>query len=393
MRSTTRFLFIAALAMACLTIHSLAFAQKKGGGGSATPPGTIYFRHDGSMWQMDGAGTPASRVRLPDAPQYGEPSHKLHGGERWFVYAVSYVPELAPTFPNQRQFTEICVGSTAGARLPLVSNLNLEIISEPRWSADDNSITFIAESWRNVDGQLVATEAGAYELAISFADDGTPQAGPLTFLVDLSAQLRAGPAGVPGYSDLEFGGHSWNSDGTQLAIGVRIDSDEERAQEIWISDLVNATNRLLVSGNGVGWPEWSPDGRRIAYSSGGQVIYDLATGRKKSLNRTATTSWGGLVWAPTSSHVVVYHWDNFVGYDGLYRFTSDLAGKTELTAGLAESGAQPFRNYYIPVGWRECHDRFPGRHELSIASDELATFSGIFVANLWTLAAAAQLSW
>jgi dipeptidyl aminopeptidase/acylaminoacyl peptidase len=344
----SRALMGALFTLVLVATPATALAQKTKGG---TPTGTIYFRHDGSMWQMDATGTPASRLRLPDAPEYGEPSHKLHGGERWFVYAISYVPELAPTFPNQRQFTEICVGSTDGARLPLLSDVNLEIISEPRWSADDNSITFIAESWENVDGQLVANDAGAYELAISFAEDGTPQAGPLTYLVDLSVPLRAGPAGVPGYSDLEFCGYSWNSDGTQLAFGVRIDSDQERSQEIWISDLVNATNRLLVSGNGVGWPEWSPDDRRIAFHQYGQVVYDLATGRTKSLGSSAIGSWGGLRWAPSGAHVVLYHWDNLLpGYDALYRCTADLGGRTELTAGLADPPAP--LNHFIPVGWR-----------------------------------------
>jgi Tol biopolymer transport system component len=163
--------------------------------------------------------------------------------------------------------------------------------------------------------------------------------------------MRAGPDGFAVFPDAELTGHTWNADGTQFAFGVRIDSAEESAQEIWIADVTSGSLQLLRSG-GVGWPQWSPDGRRIGYSSlAGQVVHDLATGRKKTLNRTVSASWGGLTWSPDGAYVVVYHWDNFLsGYDALYRFTADLGGKTELTAGLADP--PPRFNVFIPEGWR-----------------------------------------
>lgn len=352
MLSITRFVLTVTLTATLITEGATAFAQKKGGSSTPPPPGLVYFRHAGSMWQMDAAGTPASRIALPTAPDYGDPSNSRHGSnQRWFVYDDTYVPELYPAFPNDRQFTEIRAGSEGGQDVLLLSDPNLEIISSPLWMPDDASITFIAERWDfDAEGQPEAFDAGVYELSIDFSS-GAPIAAGLEFLADLSTQLRAGPNGIPPYSDLEVCGHTWNNDGTRVAFGVRIDSTDEHAQEIWIADVVAASFQLLVSGNGVGWPEWSPDGRRIAYNSNGQVVYDLATGREKSLNRTATASWGGLVWSPTGAHVVVYHWDNFLsGYDAMYRFTADLGSKTELTTGLADP--LPHFNVFIPVGWR-----------------------------------------
>lgn len=344
------YLTIAAISAASVWQPTVALAQKKPSSGP--PPGVIYFRHDGSMWQMDAAGTPASRVRLADAPEYGDPSQALHRDKRWFAFDVSYVPELAPVFPNQRQFTEIHAGDTGGSLVRLLSDLNLEILSQPRWSTDDQSLTFLAERWDEVNGQMAATDAGVYSLAISFDANGTPQAGELTFLLDLSVQLRGGAAGVPGYAEFELTGHSWNPTGTQVAFGVRIDRDQKRSQEIWISDVTNATHRILVSGSGVGWPEWSPDGSRIAFSRSGQVVLNLATGRTKTLSNSASDSWGGLRWSPTSAYTVVYHWDNLLpGYDAMYRCTADLGSRTTLSAGLADP-PQPF-NYFIPVGWRK----------------------------------------
>jgi dipeptidyl aminopeptidase/acylaminoacyl peptidase len=303
------------------------------------------------MWQMDGAGTPDSRIALPAAPDYGEPSYQRHGGQRWFVYDKFYVRELHAPFPNDRQFTELRAGSEGGQDVLLLSDPDLEIISSPDWAADDASITFIAERWElDGDGLPIAVDAGLYELGIDFTG-GTPSAGALEFLADLSEQMRAGAEGFPPYSVAELSGHTWNNDAMRFAFGISIQSADEDAQEIWIADLSSGGLQLLVSGN-VGWPEWSPDGRRIAYhNSAGQVVYDLATGRKKTLNSTPTASWGGLRWSPNSANVVVYHWDNSLpGYDAMYRFTSDLAGKTELTAGLANP-LSPL-NYFIPVGWR-----------------------------------------
>lgn len=332
--------------------EATAFAPRRGGGNTPPPPGIIYFRHAGAMWQMDAAGTPASRIPLPAAPDYGDPSYLRHGGNmRWFVYDVTYIPELYPTFPNDRQFTEIRAGSEGGQDVLLLSDPNLEIISAPLWAPDDASITFVAERWDfNADGEPTAFDTGVYELSIDFSS-GAPMAMGLDFLADLSTQLRAGPDGVLPYSDMEMTGHTWNPDGTLVAFGVRIDSSDENVQELWIFDFVTDSFSLLVSGNGAGWPEWSPDGRRIAYTRSGQVVHDLATGRTNSLKRTVTGNWGGLRWSPTGAHAVVYHWDNLLpGYDAIYRFTPDLGGKTELTSGLADP--LPFFNTYIPVGWR-----------------------------------------
>ena len=173
--------------------------------------------------------------------------------------------------------------------------------------------------------------------------------------------MRVGAAGFT--PNGEIAGHSWNNDRTAFAFGVRNwGGPGPTIQEIWIVNLAGVTDptavppeafQLLVSGNGVGWPDWSPDGRRIGYVSwDGTVVYEVATGRKKTLKRTPSTSWGRTIWSPTSAYFVVYHWDNFLnGYDAIYRFTADLGGKTELTAGL--NNPIPDWNVLIPVGWRD----------------------------------------
>jgi hypothetical protein len=70
-----------------LVCCSQALAKKPptppGGGGGGTPPptGTIYY-DAWSLWSMNADGS--QKTELP-AGVYGEPSHALHAGHRWFL--------------------------------------------------------------------------------------------------------------------------------------------------------------------------------------------------------------------------------------------------------------------------------------------------------------------
>src|SRR5262245_55824967 len=167
---------------AVVTVGVIDIAKgAKPGGGAPPPPGTIYFRHARSMWKMDGAGTPSSRVSLPLAPTYGDPSYALHGNERWFVYAATAgLPGEFPKYPNDRIAEDIWAGSEGGADVLLLSEPDVELISQPIWANDDTSITFIGERWElDVSGEPTEViEAGLYELSVAFPG-GIPVAGPL----------------------------------------------------------------------------------------------------------------------------------------------------------------------------------------------------------------------
>jgi hypothetical protein len=351
MCSSIRYLFTSTIVAAILLGQGLAVAQKpKPGGSTPPPPGIIYFRHDGNLWQMDAAGTPASRVRLSAAPDGGEPSHNRHGNQRWFVYR-QWLPW---EFPNGHQAYDLRAGSDGGADVLLLANANIEVLSEPVWAADDASVSFIGARWDlDANNELVVVEAGVYELTVSFVS-GTPVPGPLNFLADLS-----GPLNVAADGFTEVLGHSWNPDRTAVAFNVYASGS---GTAIWILDLAMVTDPsnvpaaafwLLASGRGACQPRWSPDGSRIGYATDdGAVVYDVSTGRKKLLKRTTSTNWGPTEWSPDGAYFAVDRWNGLLpggqGNDAIFRFTADLGGKTELTVGFSTPG----HNVLTPVGWR-----------------------------------------
>ena len=254
---------LSALAAAMvLWCFSPSLAGKPGGGGM--PAGVVYFRHEGAMWQMDAAGTPSSRVPLTTAPDYGVPSYQRHESERWFVYSrVAGLPGEFPTFPNQRLAEDIRAGSEGGQDVLLLSEPDIEVISEPIWAADDASITFIGERWElDVDGVPTETlEAGLYELSIEFIN-GVRVAGMLDFVADLSSQLRVNAAGFIGHEVAGHRGRDW----TASTFGVRtFNSSPSSAGNLdrrssLVSDpavVPPTAMRLPASGHGIGWPEWS----------------------------------------------------------------------------------------------------------------------------------------
>jgi dipeptidyl aminopeptidase/acylaminoacyl peptidase len=186
---------------------------------------------------------------------------------------------------------------------------------------------------------------------------------------DLRAQLRVDQDGMPTRVDdggrlvvaSNAAGHSWSPNQTlgaytEFTFGIQIDYADgfpelTRIHEIWTVDLAaepGSELTLVASGDGIGGPEWSSDGKRIGYVSwSGTVVYDVATGRTKILADTNRYGWGNPVWSPTGDHLVLYRWNKrTTSYDGMFRLTADLSAKTEIPGTLGGG-------YEIPIGWRD----------------------------------------
>jgi serine/threonine-protein kinase len=94
-------------------------------------------------------------------------------------------------------------------------------------------------------------------------------AGTLVYLRDVQASSIV-LAGIDGSRDsLVAGGRMYafprfSPDGRQLAVAAA----EGAGQDIWVVDLASRTSSRLTSTGAAERPEWTPDGRRIAYVSG-----------------------------------------------------------------------------------------------------------------------------
>jgi tricorn protease len=78
----------------------------------------------------------------------------------------------------------------------------------------------------------------------------------------------------------------WSPDGRRLAF----QSSRSGSIQIWVLDLRSKVARRLTKGRAAFSPDWSPDGRRIAFQRGGQVVSMRAGGG--DLRYVTRASWG-----------------------------------------------------------------------------------------------------
>jgi len=122
----------------------------------------------------------------------------------------------------------------SGEPIPLVEHIAVDVNNTASFSASEN-------------GEL------------TFVQGDTTVASELVWLDRSGREL--GKIGNPGpYTDVEL-----SPDGTRLAYGF---SDKTGSQDIWVRDLKrDVASRLTFDPRNDMWPVWSPDGRRIVFSS------------------------------------------------------------------------------------------------------------------------------
>ena len=95
---------------------------------------------------------------------------------------------------------------------------------------------------------------------------------------------------------------AWSPDGRQIACV----SDQTGADEIWIGD-AGGGNRVQVTnlkGPALGPPQWSPDGSKLLFTTGGMAtsVYTVPAGARLARPRPQPVSPGANVRNPTWSH-------------------------------------------------------------------------------------------
>jgi Tol biopolymer transport system component len=129
---------------------------------------------------------------------------------------------------------------------------------------------------------------GSWTTMASFAADGRsvlfqlPRGDPNNPTFDLWSVPVAGGKQTLVRRNAKNGGYS--PDGQWLAYLSPVSEKDPDRVQLWIQSVHRGTARALVRGR-MGWPRWSPDGTRIAYTDGGSSIYvvNTATGSTRKV--------------------------------------------------------------------------------------------------------------
>jgi DNA-binding winged helix-turn-helix (wHTH) protein/Tol biopolymer transport system component len=254
------------------------------------PDGRFFFVADGQIWTLDGqrgqsGSLPAQPVLLTSGPIHWE--GPTPGRDQKKIFAVG----------TTRRGELVRSDFKSGLFMPFLAGISAEFVS---FSRDGKSVAYVSYPegilWRaKRDGSeaLQLTRAPVYPKLVRWSPDGTQ-----ILFVDRT------PKGVSGiYVVSSEGGGvptrllpedpdtetdpSWSPDGRRIAFSTSPEEYLNPKPVVHIFDLATHQVTTLPGSGGLYSPRWSPDGRRIVAStldSLGMRVFDFATRRWSALN-------------------------------------------------------------------------------------------------------------
>ena len=324
MRARQVMFWLAAAAVVGGLSAGVAIAGKPPAGGGGTGGGTIYFQHSGSFWKMNSDGSGKTQLAAG-----GEPSHQLHGGQRWFLVFA----EVGGTHPDGSAVWEIvAVGEDAQVTVQLTSDANLKFEGFPRWGKDDSFFSASCVDWSG--GSPVSR---LVQVALTFDGSGGSVAAGTPAAVLTNSQVQTGGNGEVFSTILN---HDWSPDAGKVVWTDR----SSGSVVLRVTTVAGGATTTLAAG---GWPAWSNDGATIAYNgpNGVESITPAGANHKTLVRNGKSGSYGRPDWSPTDSHVVYWRSGSTFPYTSdVGRVTSGGSDKTELTTDVSAPA--------IPFGWR-----------------------------------------
>jgi hypothetical protein len=361
----------------------LALAKKPGKPPPEPPldSGTIYFvrttpysQLPGTVHKMDPDGTNVTALSstLHVGDHYtAEPSHGLHGGDRWFLQVMAITGE---TYPNGLTRYELCaVNETGTEEVQLTNDIDVELMMPdvrirgeaglltylfPRWATrgtiEDGKASYVGRRWVNDgNGNWSVTDVGIYVVEVdpsSFWSAYTPRAPSY---IDLPLDIVSNQA----YGSQTQCDHDWSPDGTSLVYMTRGTTSSPTYKGLWRADASDGfANPVRLTTDQAFSPRWSPKGDLIVFHGGGiSTIKPDGKGQTVVIakpapkgNKRFWPEWSH--WSPNGTHLTYTY---SVTDDrrrqnttvDVYRAVADGTHRTNLTAASDD--------FCRPYGWRD----------------------------------------
>jgi|GEM_PF-3578811 len=265
-----------------------------GGGSGIVPPGAIYYSDfkpvldaQIGVWydsfsnndSMKADGT--AKTVLANFPEYGEPSHLLHGA-RWIL---DDEPVAGAYYPNGLQRVELFATRLSdGVKVQLTNDPNVQSnFTGLRWAFDDRFVSFPAVTWTPVStggnftdssSQHWLVDAGIFKANVNWTT-GSPVAAMPTEALDAGLFFGSVNDFQQFWATPDIIHLDWSPSGAQVTYEQIAESSPGSyppTYNVRVTTFDSGGSPTGTTQLGLGRdPEWSPDGSRIAYDNGSSI--------------------------------------------------------------------------------------------------------------------------
>jgi DNA-binding winged helix-turn-helix (wHTH) protein/Tol biopolymer transport system component len=263
------------------------------GDGEWAPDGRFYFVADGQIWVLDerpgfGKSLPAAPVQLTFGPMVWDRPIPSRDGKKIFASGHTNRGELVRFDTKSRQFQ------------PFFGGLSVEFVT---FSKNGKYVAYVSYPegvlWRaNPDGSnpMQLTDPPVYPKSLRWSPDGTeilfvnrtPQG--LDAIYSVPADGSGKPRRLlPGDREAETD-PSWSPDGRKIVFSTSPNVGESSKSDLRILDIATGNVAAIPASEGLLVPRWSPDGQSIAamtLDAMAMKVLDIASGRWMKLDSGA----------------------------------------------------------------------------------------------------------